>query len=64
MLNTIRLVIALFVILLLTPQTPKFNLVLRVFHESGFFMDYAEAKYFLNRLSWISIIIFLILLFF
>jgi hypothetical protein len=61
MLSTIRLIIALFVLILIAPQTQKSNLVLRVFHESGFFVDYSEAKWFLNSLTWFAILIFLIL---
>lgn len=61
MLSTIRLLIAIFVLILIAPQTQKSNLVLRVFHESGFFIDYSEAKWFLNILTWLSIFTFLIL---
>lgn len=61
MLSTIRLLIAIFVLILIAPQTQKSNIVLRVFHESGLFIDYSEAKWFLNVLTWISIFIFLIL---
>lgn len=60
MLNIIQLVIALFVLVLIAPQTQKSNIVLRIFHESGFFIDYGEAKWFLTVLTWISIFIFLI----
>lgn len=59
MLSTFRLIIALFVLILIAPQTQKSNLVLRVFHESGFFIDYSEAKWFLNTLTWVSIFTFL-----
>lgn len=61
MLSTIRLIIALFVLILIAPQTQKSNLVLRFFHESGFFIDYSEAKWFLNFLTWIFIFAFLLL---
>jgi preprotein translocase subunit SecG len=61
MLNIIRLFIALFVLVLIAPQTQKSNIVLRIFHESGFFIDYGEAKWFLTILTWISISLFLIL---
>lgn len=60
MLFSIRLIIALFVLVLIAPQTQKSNLVLRVFHESGFFIDYSEAKWFLNVLTWLAIFIFLV----
>nr|YP_009106218.1 hypothetical chloroplast RF47 [Binuclearia lauterbornii]AIT95063.1 hypothetical chloroplast RF47 [Binuclearia lauterbornii] len=61
MFNLIRLVFALLLIVLITPQTDKENIVLRKFHESGFFMNYNEAKHFLNRITWISIGFFLII---
>lgn len=61
MISTIRLIIALFVILLIAPQTQKSNVVLQIFHESGLFIDYSEAKWFLNFLTWISIFILLLL---
>lgn len=60
MLFSIRLIIALFVLVLIAPQTQKSNLVLRIFHESGFFIDYSEAKWFLNVLTWLAIFIFLV----
>jgi len=61
MLNPIRIFFALIVLLLLAPQTQKSNIVLRLFHESGFFMDYREAEWFLKTLTWFSIFIFLII---
>jgi preprotein translocase subunit SecG len=61
MLITLRLVIAFFVLILIAPQTQKSNIVLRVFHESGFFIDYSEAKWFLNVLTWITILLFLVI---
>ena len=61
MFNLIRLVFALILIVLITPQTDKENIVLRKFHESGFFMNYNEAKKFLNRITWLSIGFFLII---
>ena len=61
MLNTLRFFIALFVLILIAPQTQKSNIVLRIFHESGFFIDYGEAKWFLNILTWVSIFLFLII---
>ncbi len=61
MLNLIRLLFALLVILLIVPQTPKENAVLRKFNESGIFANYAEAKSFLKNLTWFCIFIFLAL---
>lgn len=60
MLSTIRLIIALVVLILIAPQTQKSNLVLRIFHESGFFVDYSEAKWFLNLFTWTLIFTFLL----
>ena len=61
MVTIVRLFFALFVIILVIPQTKKYNIVLRIFHESGFFIDYREAKWFLSFLTWIVILIFLII---
>lgn len=64
MLNTLRFFIAFFVLLLLTPQTEKFNIVLTFFYESGFFIDYSETKAFLKNLTRFSIFILLVSSFF
>lgn len=64
MLNILRFFIALFVLFLLTPQTQKFNIVLDFFYESGFFIDYREAKIFLKNLTRFSIFILLFSSFF
>lgn len=60
MLLPIRLIIALCILIIIAPQTQKSNRVLRIFHESGFFIDYREAKWFLNQLTWVLIFAFLI----
>lgn len=60
--NGIRLFFGLFVILLITPQTQKDNILLRLFHESGFFMNYTEAKNILQIMTWFSMIFFMFLL--
>jgi len=57
----IRLTIAIVILILLVPQTTKQNFVLKTFHESGFFISYGEAKWFLNRLTWVLIFLFLII---
>lgn len=61
MLLIIRLFLSVFILLLIAPQTQKSNIILRVFHESGFFIDYGEAESFLKTLTWGSIFLFLIL---
>lgn len=61
MLNTFRIILAFFILLLIAPQTQKSNVVLRLFHESGFFVDYGEAEWFLKTLTWFSIFLFLII---
>jgi protein translocase SecG subunit len=63
MLNFLQLFIALFLILIVLPQTPTENYVLRKFHETGFFVSYFEAKQFLQTLTWTLLITFLILSF-
>ena len=62
--NIIQLTIGIFLIVLIIPQTPTENIVLRKFSETGFFTNYNEAKYFLNYLTWFLIFIFLIVTFF
>lgn len=62
MFTLLRLISALFLILLITPQTNKENILLRKFHESGFFMNYNEAKSFLNIITWITISFFLFII--
>nr|ACQ90817.1 hypothetical chloroplast RF47 [Neglectella solitaria] len=64
MLNILRFFIAFFVLLLVTPQTQKFNSVLDFFYESGFFIDYREAKFFLKNLTRFSIFLLLLSSFF
>lgn len=59
MLNTIRLILSILILVLIAPQTQKSNIVLRLFHESGFFIDYGEAEWFLKTLTWFSIFVFL-----
>lgn len=61
MFPTIRLLLAIFLILLITPQTQKSNLVLRLFHDSGLFIDYGEAESFVKFLTRFTICIFLLI---
>jgi preprotein translocase subunit SecG len=62
MLNFIELIIAVSIIILIVPQTPTENIVLRKLLETGFFTNYAKAKDFLIQITWILIFLFLILL--
>ena len=62
MLNFIELFVALSIIVLIVPQTPTENIVLRKILETGFFTNYNKAKDFLIWITWFLIFIFLILL--
>nr|ARS45061.1 hypothetical protein [Ostreobium sp. HV05007bc] len=55
-----RIILALIIILLIAPQTPKENFLLTEFHESGLFSNYAESKRFLTWLTWFTIFLFLL----
>jgi len=63
MLKIFQLGIALSLIILIVPQTPTENIVLRKFTETGLFTSYNEAKNFLNTLTWFLIFSFLLLTF-
>lgn len=62
MLDFIELIIACSIILLIVPQTPTENIVLRKLLETGLFTNYSKAKDFLFLLTWFLIFIFLLLL--
>jgi hypothetical protein len=62
MLEFIELIIALSIIVLVVPQTPTENIVLRKLLETGFFTNYSKAKEFLISITWFLIFMFLILL--
>lgn len=61
MFNFLRLFFALLIILLITPQTEKENIVLKKFHESGIFINYSEAKRVLKIITWFLIFLFLVI---
>jgi hypothetical protein len=63
MLNIVRLTFAIFVILLIVPQTQTENVLLRIFYETRLFKNYGQTKKILNLLTWICILIFLVLIF-
>nr|QGT76980.1 hypothetical chloroplast RF47 [Micractinium pusillum] len=62
MLHFIELIVALSIIILIVPQTPTENIVLRKLLETGFFTNYSKAKDFLFSMTWFLIFLFLILL--
>jgi hypothetical protein len=62
--TTVRIFFSLLVILLLVPQTPSENFLLRSFYATGLFSNYGEANFVLVFLSWFSIFGFLIITFF
>lgn len=64
MLHVIAILIALCLIILIAPQTPTENIVLRKLLESGLFTNYSKAKDFLLWSTWILIFLFLVLLIF
>ena len=64
MFKIIQLIIGFLLIVLIIPQTPTENIVLRKFSETGFFTNYNEAKNFLNTITWVLIFSFLIITFF
>ena len=63
MFKFLQILVGLFLIILIIPQTPTENIVLRKFSDTGFFTNYNEAKNFLNRVTWVSIFSFLLLTF-
>nr|AII02075.1 putative chloroplast RF47 [Chlorella sorokiniana]AKJ26118.1 putative chloroplast RF47 [Chlorella sorokiniana] len=64
MLHVISVLIAFCLIILIAPQTPTENIVLRKLLESGLFTNYSKAKDFLLWSTWILIFLFLLLLIF
>ena len=63
MINILRFLIAIFVIAIIVPQTPTENILLRLLNDNRFFANYGQAQTFLNRLIWILIALFLIIIF-
>ena len=52
---------AILIIILVIPQTGEINFLLRKLYEKGVFRSYREGKAFLSRLTWGTIITFLLL---
>jgi len=63
LLKLFQILFGFFLIIIIIPQTPTENVVLRKFSETGFFTNYNEAKTFLTRFTWFLIISFLALTF-
>jgi preprotein translocase subunit SecG len=63
MLKLIQLTSGVLILLIVIPQTPTENIVLRKFNETGFFENYKNAKKFVDRLTWSLIFIFILLTF-
>ena len=64
MMNLFRLIFAIFIIVLIAPQTPKENIVLRALHSKRILANYGEEKRFLSKFTWFSILLFLLIGFF
>ena len=64
MMNLFRLILAIFIIVLIVPQTPKENIVLRALHSRRILANYGEEKRFLMKFTWFSILFFLLIGFF
>ena len=60
MLQTLQLFIAISIIVLIVPQTPTENVILRRFLDTGFFANYSEAKSVVRGLTWFLIFSFLV----
>ena len=63
MLTPLRFLFTLLLIVLVTSQTATENTLLRRFHKSGIFRNYGEAKTFLQRVTWASIALYIVLTF-
>ena len=63
MLKLIQLISGLLILIIVIPQTPTENIVLRKFNETGFFENYKNAKKFVDRLTWSLIFTFILLTF-
>jgi protein translocase SecG subunit len=63
MLKFIQLISGLLILIIIIPQTPTENIVLRKFNETGFFENYKTAKKFVDILTWSLIVLFIVLTF-
>jgi preprotein translocase subunit SecG len=60
LLKLIQCTTGIFLILVVAGQTPKDNIVLSLFHNSGYFINFAEAKAAVKIVTWVPIFIFLL----
>ena len=63
MLNFFRLIFGILVIVLIVPQTPSENIVLRALHSKRILENYGAEKRFLIYLTWFCLLTFLALCF-
>ena len=61
MINFLRLIVSIFLIGLITPQTLVANALLRKLSNSNLFINYGEAKSFLSILTWTTAFFYLLL---
>ena len=61
MLTFVRLIVAVLLIALITPQTLVANALLRRLSNSNLFVNYGEAKSFLTITTWTTAILYLLL---
>ena len=61
MISYLRLVVSILLIALITPQTLVANSLLRKLSNSQLFVNYGEAKFFLNITTWIMAFLYLLL---
>ena len=61
MITFLRLIVSLFLIGLITPQTLVANSLLRKLSNSNLFINYGEAKSFLSIITWTTSFFYLLL---
>lgn len=57
----LQIVISFIILIFIGPQTEQYNIILKFFHKTEFFIDYKEVRNFLKTFSWILIALFLLL---
>lgn len=63
LLTFIRAVVTITLVLFLTPQTSLtyYNYVLEAIHSTGIFLSYPDAKRFVERFTWGSVFLYILL---
>jgi hypothetical protein len=61
MLNEIRIILAIFIILFFTPQTPKMNPLIRELDYSQIFRSYVQAYWFVVLMTRGAMVLFLLI---